>query len=304
MVQYRQMAALSEAVRKATTFFLAVFLWLHALFFLNIQSAFISKCSQLLRLTASEVVLFALLVIFSFVAGSGFWKSLLSLTYIYFFPFVVLWYLFYAVFLILRATNRWFKRQANPQLGEAPVVQQDELPTYPVLPTTAESKVASNTRAAEVVQFLLRPFRRFTFLWCILLLVTTHTAVVWLCLVIVLFHLTRDIFRIFKALFFSEPFLRKVGAAVLTGIETALAGIAMVTPDTSPTAELRNLWSQLNLWTKLVNFLKDPYLVSRWAWVLGILFFGSIYVYIAVLFSFAYYGIARSMASRIHGRTR
>jgi hypothetical protein len=44
---------------------------------------------------------------------------------------------------------------------------------------------------------------------------------------------------------------------------------------------------------KVMNFLKDPYLVSRWAWVLGILFFGLIYTYIAVLFSFAYYGIAR-----------
>jgi hypothetical protein len=49
----------------------------------------------------------------------------------------------------------------------------------------------------------------------------------------------------------------------------------------------------VNLWTKIVNFLKDPYLLSRWAWVLGIFFFGFIYAYIALLFSFAYYGIAR-----------
>jgi hypothetical protein len=43
----------------------------------------------------------------------------------------------------------------------------------------------------------------------------------------------------------------------------------------------------------MLEFLKDPYLLSRWAWVLGIFFFGSIYTYVAVLFSFAYYGIAR-----------
>ena len=48
------MAAFSERVRKVTTVLLAVFLWLHALFFLNVQSTFISKSSQLLRLTASE----------------------------------------------------------------------------------------------------------------------------------------------------------------------------------------------------------------------------------------------------------
>jgi hypothetical protein len=53
------------------------------------------------------------------------------------------------------------------------------------------------------------------------------------------------------------------------------------------------LWNQLKVWRRVLEFLRDPYLLSRWAWVLGILFFGSIYIYMAVLFSFAYYGIAR-----------
>lgn len=35
------------------------------------------------------------------------------------------------------------------------------------------------------------------------------------------------------------------------------------------------------------------YLVSRWAWVLGVIAFASIYVYISLLFSFAYFGIAK-----------
>ena len=66
--------AISEIVRKATTFLLAVF--------------------QLLRLATSEVVLFLLLFTFSMLAASGFWKTLLSVTYIYFFPFVLLGYVF------------------------------------------------------------------------------------------------------------------------------------------------------------------------------------------------------------------
>lgn len=287
------MATISERIRKITTFSLAVFLWLHALLFLNVQSAVISKFTQLLHLTASEVVLFALLVAFSFAAGSGFWKPLLSVLYIYAFPFVLLMYSFRWCFLLFRALHRWFKKQANPQLTDAPVIEQKEMPIAPMPSVDADKKIAAKERAAEVLQFLLRPFRRFTFLWCILLLVTTHEVIVWLCLVVVLSHLLRDVFRVPKLMFFSEPWLRKIGAATLAGIETALAVIAVVTPDTPPTAELRNAWNQLNLWTKIVNFLKDTYLVSRWAWVLGIVFFGFIYMYIALLFSFSYYGIAR-----------
>ena len=96
------MASPSEAVRKATTFFLAVFLWLHALFFLNVEPSVVSKSADFLQLSTSEGLLFALLVIFSFLAASGFWKTLLSLGYIYCFPIVLLGYLFYWCFLILR----------------------------------------------------------------------------------------------------------------------------------------------------------------------------------------------------------
>jgi hypothetical protein len=35
----------------------------------------------------------------------------------------------------------------------------------------------------ETGSFLLRPFQRLMVLWCILLLVTTHVAIAWLCLV-------------------------------------------------------------------------------------------------------------------------
>ena len=131
------------------------------------------------------------------------------------------------------------------------------------------------------------------FLWCILLLVTTHRAVVWLCLVVVLAHLARKIFYILKILLFSDPWLRKVGPALLAGLNTAFAALAAVTSDAAPTNELKNLWNQLNIWRKILDFLKDSYVLSRWAWFLGIVSLGFIYIYIAVLFSFAYYGIAR-----------
>jgi hypothetical protein len=288
------MPSVSESVRKITTFFLAAFLWLHAIFLLNPQSVIVSKVGQLLRLNTSETLLFALPILFSFAAGSGFWRPFLSLFYIYAFPFVLLLHAFRWCFLLLRGTHRWLKKQsALPQPVGPAVLEQKDMPVVPTPPDNAKEKASPRKRAAEILQFLLRPFRRFTFLWCVLLLVSTHRDIVRLSLIVVLFHLARDIFRILQVMLFSDPWLRKIGTALFAGIDTALAGIAIVTPDTAPTPELRNAWNQLNLWTKIVNFLKDPYLVSRWAWVLGILFFGAVYTYVALLFSFAYYGIAR-----------
>jgi hypothetical protein len=203
-------------------------------------------------------------------------------------------YFFYWGFLLLRALNRWFKVQAHPQQQHSVLVaEQNSLPIAPAAVATSGGPVGKKKGFAELLRFLLRPFRRFTLLWCILLLVTTHLAIVWLCLIVVLVQLARKVSVILKIMLFSDPWLRKSGSALLAGLQTALLGLAVVTADTAPTNELKKLWNQLKVWKKILEFLKDPYLLSRWAWVLGIVFLGCIYTYIALLFSFAYYGISR-----------
>src|ERR1700676_4389431 len=153
------MATFSEIVRRATTFLLALFLWFHALFFLNIQSTFVSRFTRVLRLAPSEAVLFSLLVVFSFLAASGFWRTLLSLAYIYFFPFVLIGHLLRWCFLLLRAMNRWFKAQAHtPQIGSAVVVEQNAPPTAPLLPEDPVAPVEGEKTATEILRFLTRPF--------------------------------------------------------------------------------------------------------------------------------------------------
>lgn len=290
------MATLFENIRKATTFLLALFLWLHAFLFLNVQSALISKCTQLLRLTTSEVVLFSLLAIFSFLTASGFWKTLLSLAYIYFFPFVLLGYAFYACFLILRAINRWFRVQTGEtrQITNTLVVEQKASANAPALPA---SSVGQDARAkkgiADLVGFLLNPFRRFMALWCILLLVATHITVVWLCLIVVLANLARKMFLMLRVVLFSDPWLKKIEPTLLAGLNSSIAALTAVTLDTAPTDQLKNLWNQVSVWRKLLEFLKNSYLLSMWAWFLGVVFLVFVYIYVAVFFSFAYYGIAR-----------
>jgi hypothetical protein len=285
-----------EAVRKATTFFLAVFLWLHAFLFLNVQSALITKCTRLLRLTTSEVILFGLLAIFSCLTASGFWKTLLSLVYIYFFPFVLLGYAFYVSFLILRAINGWFRAQIgeSKQATNTLVVDQKASAITPALPASSASQDAgTKKRIPELLRFVLNPFRRFMILWCILLLAATHLSVVWLCLIVVFTNLARKMFLMLRVVLFSDPWLKKVEPALLAGLNGSIAALTAVTHDAAPTTELKNLWNQVSLWRKLLEFLKNSYLLSMWAWFLGVVFLVSVYIYVAVFFSFAYYGIAR-----------
>ena len=287
------MASLSERVRKFTVFFLAALLWLHALFILNVQLSFASKVGYYLHLTASEALLLALLMVLSFASGSGFWRRFLSLLYIYAFPFVVFWRLMYWSFLGFRWLHRWFKAQASPFIDTPLVIEQKESPLAAVPPSNATEKIGFNERAKEIVNFLLRPFRQSTFLWCILLLTSTHLQIVWPCLVVVMLHLARKMFGLLSVMLFFDPYLDKALAKLVEIVEKAASTVAAFSPDMTPSAELRNDLNQVNISMKITAFFKDDYLVSRWAWVLGIISFGFIYVYIALLFSFVYFGIAR-----------
>lgn len=286
-------ATASELLRRATTLLLALFLWFHAIFLLDFNANHLHRITRLLHFTASEAILLGLLTLFSFLAASGFWKMLRSLAYIYLFPFVVLMYLIYWCALIARRMNRWFKAQGSRKLSIPIAVEGQKLPQVSnATPKSSDGPKHSKKEFAELFSFVLRPFRRFMLLWCVLLLVTTHTAIVWLCLIVVLVQLARKIFFVLKMLLFSEPWLKKYGPVLFAGLNQALAELAELTPDAQSDG-LKRLWGQLDLWRKILDFLRDPYLMSRWAWVIGFVGFASIYLYVSALFSFAYFGIAR-----------
>ena len=96
--------------RRLTRFLLASFLWLHALFFWNPQVRIFAALSRYTHLTLAEVTLFILLLVFSIFFSAGWWSGIKSAFYVYFFPFVVVAYLLWLVFLMLKAVNAWISR--------------------------------------------------------------------------------------------------------------------------------------------------------------------------------------------------
>jgi len=280
-----------EKLRKITTVLLAVFLWLHALFLLNLHWIIISKIAQFLQLNFSEVLLICLLVLFSLLTASGFWRTLRSLAYIYFFPFVLIGYGFVLIFRGLVAFHKWVKARAGLQGTTALIIQKPVVPATPISGPTTTQK--TSPRGPVVIpDFLLRPFRSFMLIWCLLLLVTTHEQIVWACLLVVLVQLARKVLVILTALFFPAPWLRKIGTPLLQGLVSVVDKIANMTLD-APAQELQNLLNQFRLCRSVLDFLQNSYLLTRWAWLIGGVVIGTLYIYVSLLFSFAYYGIAR-----------
>ena len=165
-----------------------------------------------------------------------------------------------------------------------------------VAPRQPINGVPMKETCLELLHVLLRPLRTATFLWCFLLIVTTHDWILWVSLVVVLLHIVRDILRLLKVALFSGPLLQKIGEYLRNSVETAIAGLEVVTRENIPKTELQTLLNKILLFEIVTSFLRNRDLAVKWAWFLAIVFLGGVYVYLALLFSFVYYGIARVSA--------
>ncbi len=285
------MQTFNEVVRRLTTFLLAGLLWAHVLLFLNLNSRRLSGIDNFLHLNFSEVVLLVLLLLFSLLAASGLWGMVKSFAYIYFFPFIVLAYGLYLLFLLLRSLNNWFQGK-EPKLVPQTLSGQSKAIEASTAKIGSAEDNKKQKKSPNILQFVTRPLRRFTILWCILLLVASHKYVIWVCLIVISLQLGRKIIVILRSVFFFDVWLKKFWQSISSAVETGLAALATVSAEATRTKELENLWNQMRVWKKTFTFLSDTNLISNWGRVLAVVTFGSLYVYIAIIFSFVYFGIA------------
>ena len=140
---------------------------------------------------------------------------------------------------------------------------------------------------------LSRPIRRFTALWCLLVLVSTHPVVAWLSLCVVLAHLVRAAIRVLRFTLLSGKWFSILEEGVRKHLDQIVAQLERVTPDSAPTPDLKNLWSQTVGLQTAAKFLRNEMALSRWGAVVCGAALASAYFYFAILFSVAYYGVAR-----------
>ncbi len=289
----QKVSVILEGTRKTVRFVLAAFLWSHALFFLNFHSALVSSLVRLLHLTLSEVILFILLSIFTFLVGSGLWRTIVNLTYIYFFPFVLLFYLSYGLFKILLVLGRWLNPPARAEAIEVEQQGKAAPQTLAVQSSAQELKMGFKAQSVRVVAVLSRPFKKFTLLWCLLLIFATHISIVWVSLIVVLTHLALIVVRALKVTLVSGTWLPRIAEAIRAHVEDIFSKLASVTRESAPTKDLESLWNSLRGFDMAARFLRNRPLISRWMWLCGAVLLTSGYLYLAFLFSFAYYGISR-----------
>ena len=283
-----------DKIGKLLRFFLALFLWAHAVFAVNIPPNALAPISTWLHLSASEAILVCLLLLFTFVTGSSFWRGVANVAYIYFFPFVLLFYVGAGVTLgLVRVTRRLKPATASRSLTVNAAQPQQTGSDLQAATSGPPNCAAPRTAAAATLAMLGTPFRRFSLLWGFLLLVATHKPILWLALAVLLLHIGSAVLFIARSAMKSGTVLEKIAEGIRKATEDLLEKLRLVTPDTVPTNDLKNVWTSFRAYEVGVRALKDERLLSRWALLFYAAVIGTFHLYLALLFSFAYCGIAR-----------
>jgi hypothetical protein len=134
------------------------------------------------------------------------------------------------------------------------------------------------------------PFRQFVLLWCLLLVLASHQLLVWIALIVVLFQLARFLIQVFAFAIISSSWLGELEHRIRSYADGLIGKILMAKEITQ---DLHNVWVMLTALEFGVALLRDRRRVVQWTMYLGTLLFLAVYIYLAVIFSFAYYGVAR-----------
>jgi hypothetical protein len=282
-----------DFVRRVIRFCLALFLWSHALFLLNVQSKILEYLRDRVQVTSAEAILLVLLLTFSFLAGGGFWKTFVNLLYVYFFPFVLLFYLFYWPIRLLRLGFPKVATVRSSDIAAGTLVVQASPASVVLTAPISEHKGETESKLRTVLKLLSRPFRKFTYLWCILLLLATHKPIVGVALTVLLLQLAGKIYWVTRLFWSSKTFLARAATGASQFLNDTINKLTSLNFEIAPAPELKNLLVQVKGFKSALEFITNSTFFTRLAFGIGLLMLVCAHVYFALIFSCVYVGAAR-----------
>ena len=189
----RQLRSMSETTRRATRFAVAAFFWANAFFLIRFQPASFSRWAAGVNLTTAEAVIILVIAVVTLLRSNGLWKFSVDLTYLYFFPFVLLFYAWRLLRAALRLTRFIPAGTAVAKAGQqlAPEGNAVEVSTSTIKPATEESSPSATKR---VLDFGVTFFLRSTLLWGLLIVFSSHKVLLEVATVVVLIHPVRALY--------------------------------------------------------------------------------------------------------------
>lgn len=283
-----------ETPRRLIRLGAALLFWSNAFLIVRFPTPPFAHWTTRIHLTLSEAAIISALVVLTVLRSYGVRKFSIDVAYVYFFPFVLIYYLWKLLFAAGKAV-RYVWRRHKPELAPANLPELVEMKLTQGKPSSGGARKPRETGPswAGFSRGASRLFLRFTILWGLLIIFATHEIFVQIALLVVLVHLFRALLKVGRLGWRCFKWLSNAQQNMMTYLERLFGRLATVDLSSELTPEEQQAASILVGIRTSLGFLPAITRLARWAAASSLWVFGAVYIYLALLFSFAYYGIAR-----------
>lgn len=283
-----------ETFRRLIRLATAVAFWSNAFLIARLTTPPFADWAATIHLTLAEAAIISALVILTALRSYGLRKFSVDLAYVYFFPFVLIYYLCRLLVVAGKGVRHTFRRQ-RPELAPATPPEVVEVKTTREGPCAlgASKPRESGPNWRGFFRGASRLFLRFTILWGLLLIFASQEILVEIALVVVLGHLFRMLLKVGRLGWRCFKWLSAAEQNLTIYVEGLFARLASIDLSSELTPDQRQVVSILVAIRTSLKLLPAINRVARWAVTSSLWAFGAVYSYLALLFSFAYYGAAR-----------
>jgi hypothetical protein len=289
-------------IRKIVRTFLAAYFWLGPLIELS-HVHFPLSWQHFYTRQSPEGFLLLFITYYSLLGESGWFSVAYDLVYIYLWPLVALWLL--VKFTSVRA-YRAFKRAsffeglilpkiaaAQTQIAAAQT-QIAAAQTQNVLNAKGENVPAEENKGKlQRLLSVLRPFSQFFLLWALLLLNTSNVFLTWIALAVILFGTTTIIRTLSLFLSDAGSWIAKLKGNFAAQVANNVAIVRAYKSSQADTPS-RNAANALLLYETTFRYMSEnKERLARWTMIASILITIPLYLYLSLMFTSIYLGVAR-----------
>lgn len=186
---------MSRTALRVTRFVVASFFWANAFFLIRFRPASYPRLAGRVNLSAPEAIIILALAVITLLRSNGLWSFSVDLAYFYFFPFVLLFYVWRLVHAALRLTRYVSGVGAIAKSGDQ-VAAEGAVLSVPEAQSQPAPEGPRRSASRKVLDLGLRFFLGSTLLWCLLVAFSSHKAVLEVATAVVLLHLIRALSRV------------------------------------------------------------------------------------------------------------
>ena len=210
---------MSITARRVVRFAVATLFWANALFLVRFHPAAFSRWAEKINLTVPEATIILAIAVVTLLRSNGLWKFSVDLAYLYFFPFVLLFYAWKLVRAALKLMRYIPTGAVIARTGHQITAASDtiEVNKAPNLLTSAGFRRSAPQRMLDLG---LMFFLQSTLLWGLLIVLSSHKVVLETATVVVLLHLARALFRAWGIGRLSYTWLKKVRGQMRPFVES------------------------------------------------------------------------------------